>query len=60
MGTGKGEMYFLSRYPRTLPFGRADVVVGFNIDEFDMQALVPTTKVLLPTSYLIFDRIKKV
>jgi DEAD/DEAH box helicase domain-containing protein len=41
---GKGEMqsYFEKDLPNLFPLlERADVVIGFNIDNFDMQTLVP-------------------
>ncbi len=42
--TGQGEMqgYFEQDLPKLFPIlEQADVVVGFNIDDFDMQTLVP-------------------
>lgn len=62
--TGKGEMrsFFEKDIPDLFPLlERADVVVGFNIDEFDMQALVPYYKgtiTNIPTLDIL-DRIKK-
>ncbi len=43
-GNGKGEMqsYFEPDLPKLFPLlEKADVVVGFNIDGFDMQTMVP-------------------
>ncbi len=42
--SGKGEMlkFFEQDIPRLFPLlEKADVVIGFNIDDFDMQTLVP-------------------
>jgi len=42
--TGKGEMqsYFEQDLPDLFPLlERADVIVGFNVDQFDMQTFVP-------------------
>lgn len=42
--SGKGEMmsFFEQDLPRLFPLlEKADVVIGFNIDDFDMQTLVP-------------------
>lgn len=62
--TGKGEMrsFFEKDIPDLFPLlERADVVVGFNIDEFDMQALVPYYKGIITNipTLDILDRIKK-
>ncbi len=43
-GSGKGEMkgFFEDDLPNLFPLlEKADVVIGFNIDNFDMQTLVP-------------------
>ncbi len=62
--SGKGEMqsYFEDDLPRLFPLlERADVVIGFNIDEFDMQTLVPYYKgtiTNIPTLDVL-ERIKK-
>lgn len=62
--TGKGEMrsFFEQDIPNLFPLlEQADVVVGFNIDEFDMQTLVPYYKgsiTSIPTLDLL-ERIKK-
>jgi DEAD/DEAH box helicase domain-containing protein len=62
--SGKGEMrsFFEQDIPELFPLlERADVVVGFNIDEFDMQALVPYYKGVITNipTLDILDRIKK-
>lgn len=62
--SGKGEMrsFFEHDIPELFPLlERADVVVGFNIDEFDMQALVPYYKGVITNipTLDILDRIKK-
>lgn len=62
--TGSGEMlsFFEADLPKLFPIlEKADVLIGFNIDDFDMQTFVPYYTgdiATLPTLDLL-DRIKK-